>query len=139
MMWSFKRLNILTIDINFFSKHFHKPVNLPEAFTNKAHKNTTLVIWGNSLPHTFENNWYNSYTYDSLSRLIRYVYTGCIACNNQSFDYNVTYDSEGRVIGLLNWTSSEDSYKLRYTSTGEVMAIDIYSPQKLESTIAVIR
>ena len=127
------------IDLYYFTAHYYKPYHVPERFIEQAYRDTIISIWGNDNPHSMENNWQNSYYYDRQSRLYRYTYSACLICSSMAYDYTVTYTSTGQIESITNMINMKDAYRFRYTASGELQAMDIYSLDRLESTLAVVR
>jgi hypothetical protein len=127
------------IDIYFFEKNFHSPYYLPDKFIDKGYKNKTVSVWREpkaKRDHQF--NWENTYTYDSVGRVIKYTYSGCLICSNLPYNYIVTYNSLSQVDNIKNTMSGKDSYKFYYSSTGDIKQFDHYSLDELKKTIIVI-
>jgi len=128
------------IDIYFFRNHFYTPYYLPDRFIDKQYKNKTVSIWRDAnAKKDYRSNWENTYTYDSLSRVTNYTYSGCIICSNMPYNYIVTYNSSGQVDVIKNTISEKDSYRFYYNNTGDLIQFEKYSSDLLETRIIVVR
>lgn len=121
----------IKIDILFFAKHFGYPYNLPENFTNINYKNERVEIR--------ETNWKKTLSFDSLSRLINFTYSGCPTCDNMPYDYSVTYNLLGQVEKITNLTFGRDSYKVYYDTNSNINQMHYLSAGDMLKQILVIQ
>ncbi|MCK8521063.1 hypothetical protein M0D21_05770 [Aquimarina sp. D1M17] len=109
-------------------KHFFTPNHFPEKFIDSNYQNQTLVIWRNeNKKKDFNNNWTNTYKYDSKSRITEYSYSGCIICSNMPYNFKVTYDKNDRIIELRNMISEKQKFEIQYNASGEIKELKIFS------------
>ncbi len=124
------------IDIYFFKRHFFSPYYLPEKFTDQQHKNKKISVWRDPKgKKDYQQNWENTYTYDSLGRVINYTYSGCFVCSNLPFSYTVSYNSAGQVERIFNTTNLKDGFKFYYNKKGDVIKFEKYLLDKLETVV----
>lgn len=127
------------IDIYFFKRHFFSPYYLPEKFIDQQHKNKTISAWRDPKgKKDYQQNWENTYTYDSLGRVTNYTYSGCFICSNLPYSYTVTYNSIGQVHRIFNTTNIKDGFKFYYNKKGDVVKLEKYLLDKLETVIELI-
>ena len=126
-------------DIYLFKRHFYIPYYLPERFVDKRYKGQMLSVWGDPTgKKDYQQNWENTYTYDSIGRVVQYTYSGCFICSDFSYNYTVAYNSLGQVERIFNSTNVKDSYVFYYNSKGEVVKLKKYSIDKLETEIVSV-
>lgn len=124
------------LDIYFYKRHFFTPYYLPASFTDLRYKNKTISVWNDpGGKKDYMQNWENTYTYDSLGRVISYTYTGCIICSNMPYSYTVTYNQAGQVIRLVNTGTMKDGYWLYYNGNAEIYRVEKYVADKPELDI----
>lgn len=127
------------IDIYFYRRHFFSPYYLPEKFIDQRHKNQRLSIWRDPKgKNDFQQNWENTYTYDSLGRVTNYTYSGCMVCSNLPYSYTVTYNSAGRVEQIFSTTSLKDVFKFFYDNKGDIVKMEKYLLDKLETEVRMV-
>jgi hypothetical protein len=127
------------IDIYFFKRHFFSPYYLPEKFINRQYKNQRVSVWRKpNGKKDYQQNWENTYTYDSLGRVISYDYSGCFICSNLAYSYTVTYNSSGQVERIVNTTNLKDGFKFYYNNKGDVVKLEKYILDKLETEIVLV-
>jgi len=85
------------LSLEFYRKNFYRPYHFPKQFVDKKFKNETVEIWNDTIKSKdFTSNWTYSYTYDSLSRVTDYNYSGCLICGMLPFRIQITYDNKHR-------------------------------------------
>ena len=127
------------IDIYFLSLHFYSPYYLPVKFIDNQKKNQILSVWRYPKDKkSFEKNWENIYTYDSLGRVIKYSYSGCFICSNFPYDYSVTYNSNKQVTQIDETKFLKDSYKFYYDKKGDIVKFEKYIKDKVEIEITLV-
>ena len=128
------------INLAFYKLYFSIPHNLPKSFTDTSHKNVTITVWRDiNEVEDMKDNWNYKYTYDSLSRLIRYSYSGCFICSNQAYCYNVTYNSYGQVAKISDIVGEHDIYQIQYNIKGDVVQLDYLKSGNLEKQIKLLK
>jgi hypothetical protein len=109
-----------------------------DSLTHSAYNDTTIIRWKfNDKTKDLKNNWYNSYTYDSLSRLVRYVYTSCLFCNNAAFDYKFEYNSSGQIYKMSNAINQLNSTIFTYDNENRIQQIDYFVTSRIEERIII--
>ena len=89
------------LDIEFYKKHFNQPYYYPKPFINTNYKDTAIIVWTNTLEEKdFKANWTYTTVYDSLSRAIKYTYSGCLFCAQFPFYVKLYYDKANRPIRI---------------------------------------
>jgi hypothetical protein len=83
----------------------------------------------------YQKNWENTYTYDSLGRVTSYTYSGCFVCSNLPYNYTVTYNSAGQVDRIFSTNNLKDGFKFSYNKKGDVIRLEKYLLNKLETVI----
>lgn len=127
------------IDIYFLRRHFFSPYNLPEKFTDHQRKNKTISVWHDpNGKKDYQQNWKNTYTYDSFGRVTNYTYSGCFICSNLPYNYTVTYNSIGQVDRIFNTINTKDEYKFYYDNKGDIIKFEEYFGEKLEKVIELV-
>jgi len=127
------------LDIYFFKHHFYLPYYLPDEFSNKRKRNQKIPVWGDPKgKKDYRQNWENIYTYDSFGRMVSYSYSGCFICSNLPYNYNVTYDLNGRVVQISETKNMTDRFKFYYNDKGAVVKFEKYLMDKLEQVIALV-
>jgi hypothetical protein len=105
-----------TLNLEFYRKHFYIPYYFPKRFINKAYKDTTIIVWNDSLKEKdFKTNWTYTTVYDKNSRAVEYIYSGCVICSQFPFIVNVYYDDKNRPIKI------QRNYGNGYTIIGKKM------------------
>ena len=128
------------IDIPFYKQHFNCSYHLPETFTDTRFKDTTISVWNNDdLKKDFQNHWLYAYTYNGLSQLVNYSYSGCIICNNMAYNYSVQYDKEGRVQSITSNLNGNDRFRFYYNSKNEVSEVDCYAGTTITTQIVMLK
>jgi hypothetical protein len=121
---------ILTID--FYRKHFFIPYYYPKQFVNSDYYDTTVVIWNNpDGDKKFKDNWTLTYTYDKLSRVVIYEYSGCFICSQLPYSLSILYDKLNRPLRLESKTKLNDTKRkipdeeieLKYDLKGNIIQI----------------
>lgn len=93
------------LDLTFYRKHFYIPYYFPDPAVNKNYQDTTVVVWRDtSRVQDYHSNWTHSYQYDSLSRVIKYSYSGCFICSSLPYLIRLYYDENNRVVQLNQYT-----------------------------------
>lgn len=124
------------IDIHFFKRHFYSPYYLPDKFINVALKNKTISVWRHPKgKRDYQRNWENKYTYDSLGRVTSYTYSGCLICSSFPYNFNVTYNTKGQVEKIHNIINSKESYRFYYDTKGDIIKLERYSMDMLETAL----
>ncbi len=127
------------IDIYFFNKHFYSPYYLPGKFLDKSRKNQTISVWRDpNSKKDYQQNWENTYTYDSSGRVTNYTFSGCFICSSFPYNYTVTYNSLGQVEQIFNSINSKDDFKFYYDNKGDIVKFEKYWYDKLETEIVMI-
>jgi hypothetical protein len=124
------------LDIYFFKRHFFSPYYLPKKFVNQQYKNKKVSVWQNpNGKKDYRRNWEDTYTYDSIGRVTNYTYSGCFICSSLSYSYTVTYNSLGQVERIFNTMNMKDAFKLFYNSKGDIVKLEEYLFDKVETKI----
>ncbi|WP_299213631.1 hypothetical protein [uncultured Aquimarina sp.] len=128
------------MDIKFMREHFYIPYYIPMEFVNKKYSNETIVIWNNENgKKDYTENWTNSYTYDTLSRITEYSYSGCISCSSMPYNYKVTYNLKGQVVELKNTIAEKESFEFKYDENGNIKEMkSLSSNGKIEKIIGAL-
>jgi len=127
------------LDVYFLKRHFYSPYYLPEKFIDKQYKNQKVSIWHDpTKKKDYRHNWENTYTYDSLSRVTNFTYSGCLICSNFPYNYTVTYNYNGQVEKISNSTNMKETFKFYYNSNGDIVRFEKFSSDKLETRIALV-
>lgn len=107
-------------DLDFYRANFFTPYYYPKPFINKQFKDTTVVLWNNlKEKKEYKRNWTFSCTYDSLSRVIIYEYSGCFVCSQLPFRLYIYYDSLNRPIRFEERTNLNTLLKQNGKSKGQ--------------------
>jgi hypothetical protein len=123
-------------DLYFFKKEFNFPKEIPEKLTDPEHKGKMIVSWHNEKEEkNLTTNWNKTFTYDSLSRLVAYTYSGCMMCSSTAYKYTVQYNSKGQVETLKNTVNGNDVFKIIYNDRGQVIQIDYFLDDKLRQSL----
>ncbi len=125
------------IDLCFFRQHFYIPYYLPDEFINRKYKSETITRWANGKVDTgdFKTNWKETFTYDSLSRVVNYSNSSCMACNYIKYSYDVTYNKIGQVIMLSATNGISQAFRIFYDRKGNIRELDSIGAGKLEERI----
>jgi hypothetical protein len=128
------------LNLQFYRDNFKTPFDFPNEFINTKYKNKTVIVWGNKTSRKDLNlNYKYTFTYDSLSRVISYSYSGCMICSRAAFDIRVSYDSLNRPLNLsyLNFTNKSNSIQFifKYDTKMNIINISLYVNDKLEYEI----
>jgi hypothetical protein len=127
------------VDIYFFKRHFFSPYYLPEKFIDQQSKNKTISVWRDpNGKKDYLQNWENTYTYDSLGRVINYTYSGCFICSNTPYNYTVTYNSIGQVDRIFSSINVKDGFKFYYNKKGDIIKFEEYLGNKVETEIKLV-
>ncbi|KAA2239834.1 hypothetical protein F0L74_26985 [Chitinophaga agrisoli] len=125
------------IDVYFFQRHFSSPAHLPKKFTDKQYSGQTISFWSNpNGKKDFQSNWTNTYSYDSLGRVINYAYSACVACSSVPYNYSVTYNAKGQVTLIAD--KSKDRFRFYYNDKGDIIKFEKYLLDKLETEITFV-
>ncbi len=125
-----------TLDLHFYNDNFSIPFYLPKQFIDKAFKNEVVQTWArDDVEKNIESNWVYTKVYDSLSRVIRYSYSGCLICSNFPYDYRVFYNSDNRVIKLVNNVNGNEKFEMKYNRKGHITKLKFYTDEKLKILI----
>lgn len=126
-------------DVYFFKRQFSLPYYLPEKFVDSRYQNQKVSMWRNpNGKKDHQQNWENTYTYDSLGRVINYDYSGCFACSNFPYNYIVTYNSSGQVERIFNTINSKEDFRFYYNNNSDIVKLEKYLLGKLETEIVVV-
>lgn len=91
------------LDVHFYKKHFSVPYHIPGSFIDKRHKDTTIITWNDSIrKKNSQDNWTYTSTFDDLSRIIKYEYSGCLLCSQMPYQSTFFYDGQNRLIKIEN-------------------------------------
>ena len=124
------------IDIYFFKRHFFSPYYLPEKFIDQQYKNKRISVWRDPKgKKDYQQNWENTNTYDSLGRVTNYTYSGCFICSNLPYSYTVTYNLVGQVDRIFSTNNIKDGFKFYYDKKGDIVKLERYLLDKLETVI----
>lgn len=127
------------IDIYFFKRHFFSPYYLPEKFIDQRQRKTKVSVWRDPKgKKDNQQNWENTYTYDSLGRVTNYTYSGCVICSDFPYSYTVTYNSVGQVDHIFDTSNSKSGFKFYYDYKGKIVNFVKYSGDKLETVIKLV-
>jgi hypothetical protein len=127
------------VDIYFFKRHFFSPYYLPEKFIDQQYKNKKISVWRDPKgKKDYQQNWENTYTYDSLGRVTSYTYSGCFICSNLPYNYAVTYNSCGQVESIVGIDNLKDGFKFYYDTKGRIKKFEKYLGDKLETEIILV-
>ncbi len=128
------------INLAFYKLHFFIPHYLPQSFIDTTHKKVTITVWRDiNEVKDFKDNWKHEYTYDSLSRVVRYSYSGCVICSDMAYNYYVTYNAYGEVAKITNFIGSHDSYQIQYNIKGDVIQLDYLRSGNPEKQIKLLK
>lgn len=112
-----------TLDINFYKKHFSVPYNVPSLLIDKRYSNTSSLTWNDTIKaKKYFDNWTYTKTFDSLSRVIKYEYSGCQLCSQMPYEYTFFYDDQNRVIKIENkndWSNGSKQNEQSKVSTSQ--------------------
>jgi hypothetical protein len=123
------------IDLDFFNSHFHIIQYLPEPLINPKYKSETIIIGPDKNDGVNINSaGRETFTYDSLSRLVKYTKSPCIICSFMPFEYNIMYDDLGRADVIIN-SSMKQSFKIYYDRKGNIKQLDCLLGDKLDERI----
>ncbi|HWZ02100.1 MAG TPA: hypothetical protein VNX40_00745 [Mucilaginibacter sp.] len=124
------------IDLYFFRKYFYRPYYMPDRFINSKYKSETVTIWVNGKEDTTSRtNWKQTFTYDSLSRVVKYTSSSCFVCNFLPYSYNVSYNKSGQVMTIVNSTNFKETFKIYYDGNVDVKQLDHLIFGKLDERI----
>ena len=85
------------LGFEFYSKNFNRPYHFPKYFIDSKYKNETIEIWNEpTKTKDFNSNWNFTYTYDSLSRVTDYNYSGCLICGQLVYRIQISYNNKNR-------------------------------------------
>jgi hypothetical protein len=133
------KLTNLAIDIFFFKKNFYIPYYLPDKFIDEKLNNKKISVWSDPKgKKDYKLNWENTYTYDSTGRLTNYTYSGCFACSAFPYNYKVIYNRKGQVEQLKNTINEKDSFKIYYSNKGDIIKLEKYLMDKLETELSAV-
>ena len=128
------------IDVYFYREHFYHPSYLPARFTDSHYKDTTLAFWhDNQAVKDTQNNWKNTYTFDSLSHIVTFSYSGCTTCSKMAYTYFVNYNETNQVIRISSLNSNQNSYSFDYNDAGEVKRLNCYISGRLTTVIELVK
>lgn len=122
-------------DLNYFKKYFHMPREIPEKLRDEKYKSTMIVTWKDEKNKNLNNNWNHTFTYDSLSRISVYSYSGCMMCSLTAYKFQVKYNSSGQVESLKNTINGNEVYKVTYNDKGHIIQIDYFADDKLRESV----
>ena len=102
---------------------------LPEAFIDARYKNEVVVIGDKDDSLSFINpqESFKYDSFDSLSRLISFSYSGCISCSDSPYHFHVIYNSKNEVIELVNNINSFKRYIIKYNKSGNITKIKCFT------------
>jgi hypothetical protein len=91
------------LDLNFYRKHFYTPYDYPNTLIDNRFKDTVIKTWADTTREKdFKTNWTFTLTYDSLSRVTQYDYSGCFICSQLPYYLTLFYDTNNRLIKIEN-------------------------------------
>jgi hypothetical protein len=127
------------VNLYFFKRYFYTPYDLPEKFIEEQHKNKTLSVWRDPKGRRdYQQNWKNTYTYDGLGRVVQYTYSGCFICSGLAYRYTVTYNAAGQVDRIFDTGNREDGFRFYYNRKGDIVKLEKYLQDKLETVIELL-
>ena len=127
------------IDIFLFKKHFYIPYYLPQEFVNIKYRNQTISTWRDSnAKKDFQQNWENTYTYDSLGRVINYTYSSCLICSSTPYNYSVIYNIKGQIEQISNTVNEKRRFKFYYNDENDIVKLEVFLFDKLETVIELV-
>lgn len=123
-------------DLYFFQKHFAvlPGHHLPAKFINTQYRSEKVTVSKGS-PTRPETNRQYSVTYDSLSRVVNYTYSGCMYCSDLTYDYEVTYNEAGKVDMIIRCAPGPELYKVYYDAKGNIQQLEQYTFGRLTKRI----
>jgi len=138
-----KSIQVDTIlSLEFYRKNFYRPYHFPKQFVDKKFKNETVEVWNDTTKaKDFTSNWTYSYTYDSLSRVTDYNYSGCLICGQLPFRIQITYDNQNKPQTFQVRHSfdkqepANEEYVFAYDNKGNIIQIKFYRFGKLDEQI----
>jgi hypothetical protein len=154
-----ERIDTITItehlDVHFYKKHFSVPYYIPGSFFDKRYKNTAIITWNDTIKKkNIQDNWTYTSTFDSLSRVTKYEYSGCLLCSQIPNQSTFFYDAQNRLVTIENRndepvgakksrqskaSTSEPSEEIdfKYDSGENIIQIKKWSYKKLELQIEI--
>lgn len=114
-------------------EHYFRPIRLPEKLQDKRYKNPIISTCSDSgeLQDIRTKRCY-ACSYDSLSRVAHYQYSGCLYCNDRPFHIKLQYDHQDRLTGYqLKYTSMNDqtpedeAFSFIYDEKGNIRGIEM--------------
>lgn len=131
--------NILGLE--FYKNNFFGP-HLPEHFVDNSYKSQTIVMWNDTTKaKDFESNWTYSFTYDSLSRVTDYNYSGCLICSQLPYRMEISYDRQNRPFvfqirrGINSKEVPDQKFVFRYDDHGNIIQSQFFGYGKLEKQV----
>ena len=120
-----------SLTLDFYKKHFSIPYYFPKQFIDTGYRDTTVVVWENpSGEKDYKNNWTLSYTYNNLSRVIKYEYSGCLICSQLPYTIAIKYDEqnrplkfESRIVSLNERKTPDEEFEFTYDAKGDITQI----------------
>lgn len=118
----------------------------PRQLIDKRYKNQSITVWADSTrAKDIETNWSDSYTYDSLSRLVYYLRGSCLLCGSQAYQLHIAYDQHNRPISISmprfilrtsrGTNSDAERYEFVYDEKGAIIQMRFYEDGRLEEQI----
>jgi hypothetical protein len=127
------------LDFDFYKKHFFTPYHYPQKMVDPNRKNETVTIWNDSTKiDDFKTNWSYSITYDSLSRVTSYRYSGCMICSQSPYDYHFFYNHLGQVIKMTNNLNDNRTIEFKYDTDGNIVNVKEYRGSDLTKEIELM-
>jgi hypothetical protein len=138
-----KSIQVDTIlGLEFYRKNFYRPYHFPKYFIDSKYKSETIEIWNDTTKtKDFNSNWTFSYTYDSLSRVTDYNYSGCLICGQLPYRIQITYDNTNRPYTFQVRHSfdrkelANEEYVFAYDDKGNIVQIKFFRFGKLDEQI----
>ena len=86
------------LDIYFYKNHFNFFYGLPYNLIKPELKNQEIIKWANeNQSKELNNNWVESFKYDSEGKLTEYKYSSCHICSQFAWGYKLIYNENKNV------------------------------------------
>lgn len=127
------------LDLDFYKKHFLSPYHYPQKMVDPKHKNDTITIWNDSTKiGDFNANWSYTLTYDSLSRVSSYKFSGCMLCAQLPYEFYFFYNRLGQLIKMKNNLNDKITLEFKYDTDGNIVNVKDYRSSDLTKEIELI-
>ncbi len=127
------------VDIFYLKERFDLSYKLPYKIVDKSKRNQKESNW--QAPNgkkDYQENWENTYTYDSLGRLINFSYSGCFICSSFPYDFDVIYNPEGQITEIRALTNGNTSFRFYYNQTGDIVRYEEYWSDELMDLVELL-